>query len=29
LARDRVPEDTYKQEWLAEFIDGGSVFRNI
>ena len=29
LARDRVPEDTYKQEWLAEFVDGGSVFRNI
>jgi hypothetical protein len=24
-----VPEDTYKQEWLAEFVDGGSVFRNI
>lgn len=29
LVRDRVPEDTYKQEWLAEFIDAGSVFRNI
>lgn len=29
LARDRVPEDTYKQEWLAEFVEGGAVFRNI
>ena len=29
LAKDRVPEDTYKQEWLAEFVDAGSVFRNI
>jgi phage terminase large subunit-like protein len=30
MARDRVPERTYRQEWLAEFIeDGGSVFRNI
>jgi hypothetical protein len=29
LVRERVPEDTYKQEWLAEFVDSGSVFRNI
>ena len=29
LVKDRVPEDTYRQEWLAEFVDGGAVFRNI
>ena len=30
IARERVTERTYRQEWLAEFIeDGGSVFRNI
>lgn len=30
MARDRVPERTYRQEWLAEFIeDGGGVFRNV
>ena len=30
MARERVSERTYRQEWLAEFIeDGGSVFRNI
>lgn len=29
MVRERVPEDTYKQEWLAEFVDAGSVFRNI
>src|SRR3990167_3175215 len=29
LVKDRVPEDTYWQEWIAEFIDAGSVFRNI
>lgn len=30
LARDRVPERTYRQEWLAEFLEGeGAVFRNI
>lgn len=27
--RDRVPEATYRQEWLAEFIEGGTVFRRI
>lgn len=27
-ARQRVPEDTFRQEWLAQFIDGGTVFRN-
>ena len=30
LARDRMPERTYRQEWLAEFVeDGGGVFRNV
>lgn len=30
LARDRVPDHTYRQEWLAEFIeDGGGVFRRV
>jgi|LakMenEpi03Aug12_release.lakeMendotaPanAssembly.Ray.scaffolds.fasta_scaffold96703_4 hypothetical protein len=29
LVKDRVPEDTYRQEWLADFVDGGAVFRNI
>lgn len=29
LARDRVPERTYKQEWLAEFVTDGSFFTNI
>ena len=30
MARDRVPDRTYRQEWLAEFIeDGGGVFRNV
>lgn len=30
LARERVSERTYRQEWLAEFIeDGGLVFRNV
>ena len=29
-ARERVPERTYRQEWLAEFIaDGGGVFRRV
>jgi hypothetical protein len=29
-ARERVPEDTYRQEWEAEFIEGsGMVFRRI
>ena len=27
--RDRVPENTFRQEWLAEFIEGGTVFRRI
>lgn len=27
--RDRVPERTFRQEWLAEFVEEGSVFRNI
>ena len=29
LVQDRVSADTYRQEWLAEFVDGGSVFRNV
>lgn len=30
LARDRVSERTYRQEWLAEFVDdGGGVFRGV
>lgn len=30
LARERVPERTYRQEWLAEFVeDGGGVFQGV
>ena len=30
LARERVSERTYRQEWLAEFVeDGGGVFRAV
>jgi hypothetical protein len=30
LARTRVPDRTYRTEWLAEFVeDGGEVFRNV
>jgi phage terminase large subunit-like protein len=29
LARDRVPERTYQQEWLAQFVDDGSIFRGV
>lgn len=30
MARERVSDRTYRQEWLAEFIDdGGSVFRRV
>lgn len=30
LAQERVSERTYRQEWLAQFIDdGGLVFRNV
>jgi phage terminase large subunit-like protein len=29
-ARERVPDRTYRQEWLAEFVDdGGGVFRRV
>ena len=28
-ARDRVPERTYQQEWLAQFVDDGSIFRGV
>jgi len=30
MARERVGERTFRQEWLAEFVeDGGSVFRGV
>lgn len=30
MAKERVSERTYKQEWLAQFVeDGGGVFRNV
>lgn len=30
LARERVPDRSYRQEWLAEFVDdGGDVFRVV
>lgn len=29
MVRDRVPERTFKQEWLAQFVDGGTVFRRV
>lgn len=30
LAKKRMPDRTYRQEWLAEFIEGqGAVFRNV
>ena len=30
LARERLPERTFRQEWCAEFIEnGGSVFRKV
>lgn len=29
LAQDRVSERTYQQEWLAQFVDDGSIFRNV
>lgn len=30
LAKERVPENTYRQEWRAEFLeDGGTVFRGV
>jgi hypothetical protein len=30
LAKDRVTDETYRQEWLAEFLDnGGEVFRKV
>ncbi len=28
-ARTTVPERTFRQEWLAEFVEGGEVFRHI
>lgn len=28
-ARTAVPERTFRQEWLAEFVEGGEVFRYI
>ena len=29
LVKDRVPERTYLQEWQAQFVDDGSVFRYV
>ncbi len=29
LAKTRVSEMTYRQEWLAQFVEGGIVFRNV
>lgn len=29
LARTRVPERTFQQEWMAQFVDDGAIFRNI
>lgn len=29
LARERVGERSYQQEWLAQFVDDGSIFRNV
>lgn len=29
LAKTRVPERTFKQEWNAEFVDDGVLFRNV
>jgi len=30
MAKDRVTERTYRQEWMAEFVeDGGGVFRHV
>jgi hypothetical protein len=29
LARDRVSERTYRQEWLAEFVTDGALFVNV
>ena len=28
-ARDRVTESSFRQEWMAEFLEGGEVFRRI
>lgn len=29
LAKDRVSDRTYRQEWLAEFVDDGALFVNV
>jgi hypothetical protein len=29
MARERVSERTYRQEWLAEFVDDGTLFVNV
>ena len=29
MARERVSERTYRQEWLAEFVDDGALFMNV
>jgi phage FluMu gp28-like protein len=29
LAKERLPERTFSQEWDAQFIEGGMIFRNV
>lgn len=29
MARERVPERTYRQEWMAEFVEDGAYFQGI
>lgn len=29
LAKQRLPEKTFEQEWNAKFIEGGTIFRNV
>lgn len=29
MARERVSDRTYRQEWLAEFVDDGALFMNV
>lgn len=29
LAKERVPDRTYRQEWLAEFVQDGQIFRFV
>lgn len=29
MAKERMPERTFREEWLAEFVEDGAVFRNV